>query len=351
MIRGVQYLRGIAALMVVMFHADGAFLAEKYWHVDIAGGWLLPAGGAGVYLFFALSGFVIANAHLDDVGAPRQLSRYIYRRFARIYPIYWIVSLTVLAVGLVFPSFYDEKLASPLYIVGLLTLIPLDGPRGNLAVTWTLFYEVLFYCIFALLIASRRVGITALAAWGLLCAGSLALDFQLGILTSHFNLIFLAGLAMACVYRQGPVHRMILIVGLVVCLAAFAITWVLARQAGSITPAQSLSLGIFGAVFVWALAELERSWGGLNLRLLGLIGDASYSIYLTHYLAISVCAKLLNRFPTGFHPAFDFLLVVASGVASGIMVFIFIERPMLRYARGRGSKQTALTREARAVSR
>lgn len=338
MIRGVQYLRGIAALLVVMFHADGAFRAEKYWHVDIADGWLLPAGGAGVYLFFALSGFVIANAHWDDVGARHRLPRYIYRRFTRLYPMYWIVSLTVLAVGLVVPSFYEERVASPLYLAGLLTLIPLDGPRGNLAVTWTLFYEVLFYFIFALLIASRLIGITALAAWGLLCAASLALDFQLGILTSHFNLIFLAGLAMAFVYRQGPVHRVILIVALVVCLAAFAITWVLARQAGVITPAQSLSLGFFGAVFVWVLAEIERSWGGLNLRLLGLMGDASYSIYLAHYLAISACAKLLNRFPTGLDPAFDFLLVVASGVASGILVFPFIERPILRYARGRGSK-------------
>lgn len=343
MIRGVQYLRGIAALMVVIFHADGAFLAEKYWGVDLTDGWIMPAGRAGVYLFFALSGFVIANAHLDDIGAPSLLGRYAYRRFTRIYPIYWVVALTVLVLGLLLPSLYDEKLAYPLYLAGILTLIPFDGDRGNLAVTWTLFYEVLFYGVFAILIISRRVGRAAIAAWGALCVAALVADFQIGILTSHLNLIFLAGMGAAIVYRRGPQSRAATIMATLACLAAFAVTWMLAREAGAITTGQALSFGLSGAVLVWAIAETERRVGGANLRLLGLIGDASYSIYLTHYLAISICAKVLNRFHTGLHPAFDFVLVVVASVACGVLVFLIIERPMLRYARDRDRRSGVVT--------
>lgn len=333
MIRGIQYLRGVAALMVLMFHADGAFRAEKYWHIDLANGWLAPAGSAGVYLFFALSGFVIANAHMDDIGAPRRLPRYIYRRFTRIYPVYWVVAGTVLTLGLALPSFYDENLASPLYLIGLLTLVPLDGPHGNLAVTWTLFHEVLFYCIFATLIVSRRFGLAALIAWALVCAAGPVLN--LGILSSHLNLIFLAGMAMAAIYRSSSAPPIVPIFALAAALFGFVATWAATRPEVNATPALALSFGITGAVSVWAIAEIERRRGPVNLPILGLLGDASYSIYLTHYLAISICAKLFNRFPTGLPPALDFAAVVASGVACGVLVFFCIEQPMLRYARKR----------------
>ncbi|NBQ54213.1 MAG: acyltransferase, partial [Proteobacteria bacterium] len=44
----------------------------------------------GVDFFFVLSGFIILHAHMDDIGRPARLGRYLWRRAVRVYPIYWI---------------------------------------------------------------------------------------------------------------------------------------------------------------------------------------------------------------------------------------------------------------------
>src|SRR5690242_21024508 len=102
---GLQAMRGVAALLVVLHHAAGTLALPKYADVAIAGGLLTPLGRAGVDLFFVLSGFVIYYVHRADIGRAQSFRRYMLRRLVRIYPTYWVVLFLMLALFLGHPSF------------------------------------------------------------------------------------------------------------------------------------------------------------------------------------------------------------------------------------------------------
>src|SRR5262249_9117978 len=94
---GIQAARGIAALLVVAFHLTG--LSQRLWNQTFAGGFF-AFGWAAVDLFFVLSGFIIYYVHGRDIVRPERLRPYAWRRFARIYPIYAIVTLAILPIYL-----------------------------------------------------------------------------------------------------------------------------------------------------------------------------------------------------------------------------------------------------------
>src|SRR4051812_18041777 len=91
----LQALRGAACLLVVVLHTAGV---EAKFGLRFAP--LRPVqwfGYAGVDLFFVLSGFIIAATPRADLGRPRRLPAYLFRRAWRIYPTFW----AVLALALV----------------------------------------------------------------------------------------------------------------------------------------------------------------------------------------------------------------------------------------------------------
>src|SRR5699024_4647506 len=87
-IKGIQYLRGLAALMVVYFHFR-YYLNDIYSKQDL-GEFLFKNGAFGVDLFFIISGFIICFATQRDEERP--LLSYASKRFFRIYPLL-VVSL------------------------------------------------------------------------------------------------------------------------------------------------------------------------------------------------------------------------------------------------------------------
>ena len=78
--------RGLAALAVVMFHANaGSRLVggpDLHW---------MRALEHGVDFFFVLSGFIIFAAHADDIGKRGQILPYLLKRGIRLFPLLWLV--------------------------------------------------------------------------------------------------------------------------------------------------------------------------------------------------------------------------------------------------------------------
>jgi peptidoglycan/LPS O-acetylase OafA/YrhL len=93
--------------------------------------------------------------------------------------------------------------------------------------------------------------------------------------------------------------------------------------------------GFSATLCALGLMELERT-GKLRVsQLLSFLGDASYSIYLVHQPAISLMAKFL--YPLWLRMKVPlivpFMLMAVGSVALGVLVHLFVERPLLRLVR------------------
>ena len=102
-IQNIQSLRAIAVMLVVMLHVTNA--EQKYMPSNV----LLPQTlsalyASGVDIFFIISGFIMVM-----VSKEREALRFLYKRFSRIYPLYWFYSLIVLALYLYRPDMVNSS--------------------------------------------------------------------------------------------------------------------------------------------------------------------------------------------------------------------------------------------------
>lgn len=304
MLLSLQAGRAIAALMVLCFHLGLAI--QHYFGTSL---FLVPFGHAGVEFFFVLSGFIITSAHRGDIHQPRQIGRFLWKRFARIYPIYWIVFLVAYAGA------YRIVNLSPGELIRALLLIPADS-APVISVAWSLQWEVVFYGLFAALILHPALGVAAFVA-ALFCWPDGALYLAL----------FLVGALCAVVDR-----RRLALPGRTVALLGAAI-FVSACMYDVITGFKPTPwLGLGAAVLVLGLVSAERAghvFGGHPALLL--LGDASYCIYLVHYPFISAACKaamwLGLRGQTWGWVLYP--VVLSGAVLAGVALHRWIEKPLL----------------------
>ncbi len=162
----IQALRGIAALIVVLFHLHT--IESKYFSGHVVPAILGICGTAGVDLFFVISGFVMMTVSSGRFGKAGGASNFLLRRAVRIYPIYWFYALIVLVV-LVCNASVGECIRKATRRTSLRRL-PFSPTRTVplLIQAWTLTYEVFFYVVFAVLIrgSSERMASAWLCTWG-----------------------------------------------------------------------------------------------------------------------------------------------------------------------------------------
>jgi exopolysaccharide production protein ExoZ len=317
----LQAGRGLAALSVVLFHTSAVFALPKYWGSHPFG-LLFQPGSAGVYYFFVLSGFIIAYAHAKDIGDPGRLLRYLANRTKRIYPMYWIVTAVTLGY-LYFAHMLSAEFFQRAYFVGDVTLLPFDGDHGTLAVAWTLFHEIVFYFAFCTLIISLRAGIIALAVWAVGCASNIFLLHGLppdtagafaGVVFAPINLLFFFGIGVYVAFENKHVRlpTFLLCAGIAVFIGTWTYEMIWPQREGTLIPI--LLFGIGAALIVLTLCDFEKRSIVKIPHALVVLGDASYSIYLTHFLVIAAIAKVLSLYRSSFFQYFAFFVMVSISV-------------------------------------
>src|SRR5581483_9562624 len=236
----LQVLRGVAALLIVGFHV--AEWETRYGvRTPVVRG-LSWYGGLGIDLFFALSGFIIAHAHFDQLGRPRAAPRYLARRLWRILPTYWVMMLAAAALG-------GAVLAAPVFAPGWetrwlywLTLQPGGPPNALIPPAWSLVYEMAFYLMFALLfLVPRRAGFALFALWGATIVAAPAAGWQAAspypaLLLSPLILEFLFGCAAAVLVVRGCTGggRSAVVAGVVGCAAGVLTIHVVTNGSGNV---------------------------------------------------------------------------------------------------------------------
>lgn len=304
-LRSVQSLRAVAALLVLFYHlSNGKF----------------NAGGGGVDIFFLISGFIMGTIGIKET--PRA---FLLKRLIRIAPLYWLITLAmclVSVVGLLANFSFDVR-----RLALSLLFIPHLDPSGHIwplfVPGWTLNIEMLFYAVFAVALLSAR---PLLVASLLLCAlVALGLhDWQTPALqqwTTPMLLEFIVGLGIA--HFRDRLSAKIAMPILILSLVLFVAT---AFASIDLTPYRVIVWGLPAGLLLAGCIGLEDAgkWPARLLAPLEKLGDASYSLYLTHGIVLAAIFKFV---PMGRLTPF-IAVVVALAIAQ--LSFRFIEKPIGR---------------------
>jgi exopolysaccharide production protein ExoZ len=334
----IQYLRALAAFMVVWHHSREQLINLKVYFPGVF-------GPSGVDLFFVISGFImVVTTSRKHVSAPD----FLLRRVIRVVPLYWILTLSVVVLAMVAPQLLKSTDISSSHVVQSLLFIPHLSP-SHLGTTWpvlvpgwTLNYEMFFYVLFAsiLFLNSRyRFACLATLMGGLVLTGCVFGEFSSPVVATYTNPLlieFLLGVALGRLWRAGNVIRSVWGAAAFLFIGFALLVW---RDAPLAPLAQ-----ILGSGFVVA-AALCPKLSGLRSRSLLILGNASYSIYLTHLFALGFLRWVWMRMDvpqTGFGNALIFMLssLVFAAVV-GWLVYRHVEQPITNWLNGIFFKTTS----------
>lgn len=346
---GIQALRALAVMSVIVFHLNSSWL---------------PGGFLGVDVFFVISGFVITQSLLRDWRPEfgHFLTRFYLRRFLRIAPALFVfLALTAVAVALFVPRGFFVGGDGPatafaaVFGLGNISLFLSDRAYFDERIafnafshTWSLGVEEQFYLLYPLFLwggiwlALRKPGWRARFAVLAVIVLPTLVSFVWSIretqsdptaafylLTSRFwelgvgailALLFAFGLVRA---PGGFSRRAALFAGLGALTAAFVFAdktffpfpWALPAVLGT---------ALLISVFQLRLSGPQTAESGL-LRIVVTIGDWSYSLYLWHWAVI-----VLLRWTIGLEYWWHYGLAVGLTFVLGGVSYRFVEQPVLR---------------------
>lgn len=336
-IEPVQYLRALAALMVVFSHANDQLRTSGIPYTP-------ELGHFGVDLFFVISGFIMLVITEQSAPSARE---FLLSRILRIAPIYWFYTTVVAVLALVAPFVFRGTEFTPLHYLQSLLFIAHENPANPastsplLKLGWTLNYEMFFYVVFTAAIALSfrfRAVMAAIALGGLIVLGWLLApaDPVAAFYTRDIMLEFLFGMGIGWLYVSGRLPKLpafyLPIFGLV-CLvwANFTASYDVMQS-----PIRGLIWGV-PAAGVLVLALGLHAFRGRAGRVLKGLGDASYTIYLFHLFPLSVLrmAWVKGGMPTG-QPIDTYAFVVLALIVvalTGYAAYWLIERPATNFTR------------------
>lgn len=332
---GLQQLRAAAAILVMISHVIVRTFRDVPHDPRIAD-LVAQLGSLGVRTFFVISGFIMLHVSWNRFGKDGQTAKFMRDRAIRVFPLYWLLTLAYAAFA---------KEATPVgNIVQSLLFLPhkdaIDGqPYPVLALGWTLNYEVLFYVIFAfgLLFARRAIGIALVAivlvlltlvGWGTDRLGTAGTFW-----TSPIILLFLAGMALCIVRREALSRagwRWSGLAALALLLVEVPVSMGLAEAAPFLLQA---SIAVTAIVAVALVTLCPGPSGGVVGRWGEFLGDASYSLYLSHPFAIIVAVQLWLRLMPGLPPMAFIPVALIACLIGGVACYVLIERPLTHVIR------------------
>lgn len=327
---GIQYCRAVAAIFVVLYHVGTT--AEAYNRESIFS-LLFNYGKYGVDFFFVISGFIIFNAHFEDIGVKGKSIIYLKKRFFRIYPIYFIILTIKVLIFICLSIQIPENQRSFAYFLNSYLLLPLENQYPFLSVAWTLSFEITFYTYFLLAMKmQKRTFFLLTLGWMLLIIFyniiNLKYNFILNHLLNSYNIEFIIGVFASLIYRE----KKFLNIGLKVVVIIFLLFLFIEKTESDLL--MRMVLGSCFGIIVLLSANVSRitkiSHSNVIDKTLLSIGNASYSIYLVHTLVITAIYKtLINLINIDY---LGFVTLIFSLII-GIALWKFIESPLLKFTK------------------
>jgi exopolysaccharide production protein ExoZ len=324
----IQYLRGFAAVAVVVSHAANSLLGHEGHLLDF------DLGAYGVDVFFVLSGFIMFYTSFDLGMRP---GNFLVKRLIRIVPLYWILSTAMFAMVVLLPRSFNRESPDLIAYLASILFIPHWNPRSHnleplIGQGWTLNYEMFFYVLFALtlFIRSRYSAFLVLPVIALL----VALGHQHPVespayltYTDPLMLEFCLGIVVAAAFKSGNAHssrRPVVLFAMLAAITAYLYTF--HADLHGLVSLRPMMIGIPCSLLVIAMVALERSGRLPKWSFLVLLGDASYSLYLVHGFILGFGQRLWHQLFT-IHSA----LSHAAYIGFILAVSIAVSMPIYRY--------------------
>lgn len=302
-------LRGLAAAAVVMFHL----------HHFLPAIWRPVSAYLAVDLFFALSGFVLAEAYGRRLDEGLSFRRFMGKRLARLWPLY-ALGLAIAAAPLVVGVVHGQTPFRALIpILPAALMLPWPGPEGQLYplnfVAWSLAYELVANAVMVLcwrwLSRAALLAIVAASALGLAASvmifGSLDLGFTLSAAPTALARVLFSFFLGVLIWRARPATSGIS-PWAPVLLLALVLACAPSPGLRPIFDLASVTLILPGVLWLGAASEP----GPLSLPLFRAAGAASYAVYVTHvpilkWVSPGLDALGLDRAAAGLGAAFTAL--------------------------------------------
>jgi peptidoglycan/LPS O-acetylase OafA/YrhL len=343
-------IRAIAILAVCTFHID------KNW---------LSGGFIGVDIFFVLSGYLITSIIKNDIlNKSFSFSRFYQRRIARIFPVYFLVTIVTLVAAKYIYTIQDFASTGAVTVAATLSLanikymfqggyFEISPDAQPLMHYWSLSVEEQFYLIFPLLLfyiykITKTKNITIFKVFIILCFSSLALCIYLTktnptwafylLPTRAWELLSGCSLAiyMSTQYhnkRTGNNFQQIIGLGLILSSLIFI-------HEGLDFPGYIAILPVVGTILIIA----GKGDGGFIEKLLSFppvayIGMISYSLYLWHWPIFSFVDYHFYEELEYFRTSSKIILTLSISVIS----YSYIEKPIRRYLNSPKRKAISFT--------
>lgn len=322
----IDLVRFLAAMSVVIFHyafrgyaADGHSVMPYPLLEPIA-----KYGYLGVELFFLISGFVILMT-----AARGDLRAFAISRFVRLYPAFWTCcTITFIAIVLMGGNHYS---ASPSqYLINMTMLSGFVGVPSIDGVYWSLFVELQFYALVALLLLGGRIHqaqgflLVWLAATIVLEAFPIsALRF---LLIADYSVYFIAGAMSYLIWARGMSLLRMTTIGICLLVALHqALRGIPSFERHYATDVNLFVVGgIIASYFAVMLLIATRRMGMLGRRRWLLAGALTYPLYLLHqyigFMLFNIGYPRINPHVL-FWGTVMLMIVIAYGV------HVLVERP------------------------
>lgn len=329
----IQFLRFLAAALVVISHAD--YISAISWPDSSPDkvSQIMQIGRCGVHIFFVISGFVMVYSTFSPAQVMTPAS-FLSRRFFRIFPIYWAYAALYLI------GFYVRAIAmAALPILGSLALLP-GYSSLIIGQGWSLSYEIYFYICFAsIMLLGKMRGLVTLTIFFLASIASRRFlptsNAFVDLISNSLLIEFIAGSWLAWLVLSGfrisaKTANATILLG-AVCFAAGAFFDYEHVPTLILWGAPSI-LVVAGAVFLEVATPLPKA-----IIKLSFLGDSSYSLYLLHAAMLSTMLICLGPI---YHPdpatrVFICLFLSAVCCLASIAAYASMERPLVdRLRRG-----------------
>lgn len=343
----VDFLRGIAALSVVVFHfknfgGGGGDMARPASALDQVGllHLLEPIrhhGALAVMVFWAISGFVFMNVYAGE--RPGGFSFFI-RRFARLYPLHLLTLLVVALVQVTAIAtighsliYHDNDAWNFVLHLFMASQWGLGyGESFNYPI-WSVSAEIMIYAVFWALVRFIRLNLAKLILiWVAFEAAAILTGSGLIILCGVY---FFGGSITYAIYRLWPSDKR----QLLMLLAAIGLvaSVVLGLFGGTRLPTTAWLLPAIGSLLLLFVLAEDRSMGRY-FRLTRPVGDITYSSYLWHspLQMLILLGAGWGLWPVdGFFNDAFFVVYLALICLVSILSFKWIERPAQRWVLAR----------------